>query len=241
VLLTMMIAGCYYDDAERTVCSDALERVANPPMIEGRFYKPLVQLRHYPALLLFYGSRIAAIAGEKQVTLGNLLYRARVRTLRRDEYPIALSFGTSAFYDAGTWINTYLQPGTPPQSRTRYYYPLSEHRHVTLREPLHEILPDSANYDSYFHQFEYLRGIIHIAQRNQHILGYSGPEGQGPIGRYGPRLEHPEVQRALTQVQEWLDDIANSWAGLSGVPIGQIDEAKQAYDSHVSEAPWERF
>ena len=237
----MMNAGCYYDDAERTVCSDAPERVANPPMIEGRFYKPLFQLRHYPALLLFYGSGIAAMAGERQVTLGNLLYRARVRELRRDEYPIALSFGTSAFYYAGTWMNNHLQPGTPPESRIRIFYPMSEHLHATLREPLRRILPDSATYDRYFDQFEYLRGIVHIAQRKQHTPGYSGREGHGPIGRYGPRLERPEVQRALTQVQDGLGDIASSWAGLFGVPVGQLEEARQVYDSFVSEAPWERF
>jgi hypothetical protein len=241
VLLATMIAGCYYDGAERTVWSDALERVANPPMIEGRFNKPLFQLRHYPALLLFYGSGIAAMAGERQVTLGNLLYRARVRGLRRDEYPIALSFGTSAFYDAGTMMNDYLQPDKPPQERLRYPYPISEHLHATLREPLRDVLPDDAGYDHRFDQFEYLRGIVHIAQRNQHTPGYAGREGHGPIGRYGPRLERPEVQRALTQVQEGLDDIANSWAGLFSVPVGQIDEARQAYDSFVSEAPWERF
>jgi hypothetical protein len=237
----MMIAGCYYDDAERTVWSDTLERVANPPMIEGRVYKPLVQLRHYPALLLFYGSGIAAMAGEKQVTLGNLLYRARVRNLRRDEYPIALGFDTSAFYDAGRWMIDYLQRDMPPHERLRYFFPISEHLYAMLREPLREVLPDDAGYDRLFDQFEYLRGIVHIAQRNQHMPGYSGREGHGPIGRYGPRLERPEVQRALTQVQERLGDIANSWAGLFSVPIGQIDEARQAYDSYVSEAPWERF
>lgn len=241
VLLAMMIAGCYYDDAERTVWPDALERVANPPMIEGRISKPLFQLHYYPALLMFYGSGIAAMAGERRVTLGNLLYRARVRELRRDEYPIALSFGTSAFYYAGTWMNNHLQPDTPPQSRTQFSYPMSEHLHATLREPLREILPDAANYDSYFHQFEYLRGIVHIAQRNQHTPGYSGPEGHGPVGCYGPRLERPEVQRALTQVQEGLGDIASSWAGLFGVPVGQLEEARQAYNTYVSEAPWERF
>jgi len=66
VLLALMITGCYYDDAERSIWSDALERIANPPMIEGRFYKPLFQLRNYPALLLLYGSGIAAMAGERR-------------------------------------------------------------------------------------------------------------------------------------------------------------------------------
>ncbi len=240
VLLAMMIAGCYHDDAERTVWSDALERIANPPEVSGSYYPVLWQMRRYPALLLLYGGAIAAMTGERHRTLGNLLYRARARLLS-DEYPIALGFGTSAFYEASTWMNGYLQPDTPPERRTRFYFPMSEHLHATLREPLREILPDNANYDRRFDRFEYLRGIVHVAQRKLHNPDYPGRKDHGPIGRYGPRLHHPEVQRALTEVEAEMPDLVAVWAGLFGESVGQLDEAMQAYNSYVSEAPWQRF
>lgn len=241
VLLAMMIAGCYHDEAERRVWSDALERIANPPAVTESYYPVLWQMRRYPALLLHYGGGIAAMAGERQGTLGNLLYRARVRDLTDDEHPLALAFGTRAFYEAGTSMNNYLQRGTPPENRLKYYFPMSEHLHATLRESLRDILPDNANYDRCFDQFEYLRGIVHVAQRNQYKPDYTGREGHGPIGRYGPRLHHPEVQRALEEVDAKVHVLEDLWRPLHGGSTNQLMEAKEAYDSFVSEAPWQRF
>lgn len=139
VLLAVMIAGSYHDDGERTVWSDALERLANPPEPNSG-YKPLAQMQQYPALLLLYGGGIAAMAGERHCTLGNLLYQPRVRYLS-DEHPLALRFGTPAFYEAGRWMNEYLQADIPPARRTRYYFPMSEHLHATLRDPCAKSYP----------------------------------------------------------------------------------------------------
>ena len=139
-------------------------------------------------------------------------------------------------------MNNYLQPDTPPESRSRYYYPMSEQLHATLREPLRDVLPDQANYDRHFDQFEYLRGVVHVAQRKYHRPGYAGREGYGPIGRYGPRRGlHPEIERALAEVQSDIANLEDNWVRLFGEAVGRLEEAREAYDSVVSEAPWERF
>jgi hypothetical protein len=135
----------------------------------------------------------------------------------------------------------HLQPDTPPHSRTQYYLPMSEHLHVTLREPLRDILPDNASYNRRFDQFEYLRGIVHVAQRKQHYRDYPGDEGHGPLGRFGPRLGYEEVQSALAEVEAYMTDLTVLWADLFDVPVGQLDEAQQAYDSYVSQVRWRRF
>jgi hypothetical protein len=118
---------------------------------------------------------------------------------------------------------------------------MSEHLHVTLREPLRDILPDNASYNRRFDQFEYLRGIVHVAQRKQHYRDYPGDEGHGPLGRFGPRLGYEEVQSALAEVEAYMTDLTVLWADLFDVPVGQLDEAQQAYDSYVSQVRWRRF
>ena len=99
-------AGRYHDDAERTPWSDTLERIANPPELSS--YVPVLQMSCYPSPLLLYGRGIAAMAGKRHRTLGNLLYRTRTRDLT-NEYPLALGFGARDPYEAGTWMNNHVQ------------------------------------------------------------------------------------------------------------------------------------
>lgn len=238
VLLATMIASCYHDDARRTVWSDALQRMSSPPYHGG--HRPLFQMRLYPALLLLYGGGIAAMAGERYATLANLLYRARMRRLG-DEEPVALGFSTAAIHDAGAWMNNHLQADAPPERRRRFYYPMSEHLYTTLREPLREILPDEADYESRFDQFEYVRGVVHIAQRRRHNPGYPGAEGHGPAGRFGPRLRYQETRRALEQAEAELEALAVSSAAHPGGSPDELTAAKGAYDAYLNGEPWERF
>jgi hypothetical protein len=242
VLLVVMITGCYWDERERTIWSYALERLANSYKIQA--VSAMQQMRCYPALLLLYGGGIAAVAGEKYKTLANLLYRARVRE-SSNEYPSALGIAPNRFYDAAEWMNKHLQPDTAPEKRTRNYYPMSEHLHAALRNPLREILPDPVDYDRTFDRFEYLLGIAYVDQLKQHKPDNTGPEGYGPVGRFGPRLYgRPDVRRVLETVEQEAVDLTTSWPplqdGLFGGSYDRFREAKDAYDDYISEEPWRR-
>ena len=243
VLLVVMITGCYWDERERTIWSYALERLANSYKIQA--VSAMQQMRRYPALLLLYGGEVAAVAGEKYKTLANLLYCARVRE-SSNEFPSALGMAPNRFDDAAEWMNKHLQRDKAPEQRIRYFYPMSEHLHAALRNPLREILPDDVDYDRTFDRFEYLLGIAYVDQRKQHKPDYPGREGYGPVGRFGPRLHsRPEVRRVLEAVEQEAVDRTNTWpplqAGLFGSSYDRFRKAEDAYDAFISREPWDHF
>jgi hypothetical protein len=90
--------------------TDALVRHAGGHRQPARVKQLLagLQMSCYPSPPLLYGRGIAAMAGKRHRTLGNLLYRTQTRDLT-DEDPLALEFGARDSYGAGTWMNNHVQ------------------------------------------------------------------------------------------------------------------------------------
>ena len=237
VLLAVMIVGCYWDEKQRgQLWASCLERIANPPAVGGAL--PYVELRRYPALLLMYGGGIASITGDRYETLTTLLYRARVRR-QSEEYPLTLALNTRSFPSGLGWMNSYLQLDRSPDQRVNFFRPFSENLYQALRGPLHEMLPDEANYQKYFDRFEYLLGLVYVDQRKEHMPDYSGREGYGPIGLFGYRRQQPEGHRVLEEIASEAESLREEWpplrAGLFGYSYERYRVAKDAFNAFVEE------
>lgn len=159
VLLALTVTGCYWDERPgKGVWEDSVQRIANPQSRPGGTFYPLWdELRLYPALLLLYGGGLAAVASGNYSRLAPLLSQTRRRDLNW-EGPLVLRANASQFLarDTGDEFRHLLT------CKERAYFPVSEHLHETLREPLRQYLPDDESYDGCFDRFEYLLALVYV-------------------------------------------------------------------------------
>ena len=209
VLLTLTVTGCYWDERPgKGVWEDSVQRIANPPRPRESFYSPLEELRLHPALLLLYGGGLAAVASGNYSRLAPLLSQTRRRELNW-EGPLVLRLNAHQFlarYEGFPQLLTRLE---------RAYYPVSEHLHETLREPLRQYLPDDEDYDGCFDRFEYFLALVYADLEDKRGDEYfRGPGLWGPIGRFGWRLRYAEHRGALQRLEEEAEREGDSWAPL---------------------------
>jgi hypothetical protein len=233
VLLGIMVTGCYWDERPgKGVWEDSVQRIANPMRPREAFYPPLEELRLYPALLLLYGGGLSAVASENYSRLAPLLSQTRKRDLNR-EGPLILRLNAYQFlarYDGFPQLLSHLE---------RAYFPVSEHLHETLREPLRQYLPDDEDYDDCFDRFEYLLALVYADLEDKRGDEYfAGPGLWGPIGRFGYRLRYAEHRGALQSLEEEAGRDRDGWAllraGLFDGSFERLQAVMQGFDEFVA-------
>lgn len=227
-LLSLMIAGCYWGGSEHeNNWVYALERIANSAKEESGVILWL-KLRLYPALLLLYGSGIAALANDNYSTFASLLTKPLLKRSDRT-HPIALRVNWPEVFDdrAGKFI----------EGRDRDYVPGSEHLYEVLREPLREYLPDDSRYDKCFDRFEYLLGLI-IYWLDSAEYGFKW----GPIGRFGWKWKSRSYTGeycVLTNLEDEFNKNPDEWPPLrTGLFDGSHEtfrKIKTEFDDFVRE------
>jgi hypothetical protein len=226
-LRSILITGCYWGDMMQIPTWVAcLERVANAndPM-SGLTY--LVDLRRYPALVLFYAAGLGAVAAGRYDTLAALLTKPRVRDAHYERQPICLEVCPARVME--TDIGRLL-----PRMKSRYT-PVSDHLFALLYDSMREYKPAKDDYERTFDRFEYFLGLVHadIARRV-----YDNNKLIGPVGCFAWRGRHLPAQTGIRkEVQEELDATGENWpplkAGLFGGSFEKAKEVKTKFDAHV--------
>lgn len=233
VLLNIMVTGCYWDGRPgKGVWEGSVERAANLPGPDGMHYQLWEDLRLYPALLLLYGSGLAAVAAENYSRLAPLLLQTRRRDLNW-EGPLVLRLNAQEFL--ARYGDDFRQALA---RRERAYYPVSEHLHETLREPLRQYLPADEDYDGCFDRFEYLLALVYADLEDRRgDEPFAGPGLWGPIGRFGWRLRYAEHGSDLRRLQEEAERDRDGWAplraGLFDGSFERFQTVMQSFDEFV--------
>ncbi|MBI3849991.1 MAG: SIR2 family protein [Verrucomicrobia bacterium] len=229
-LLAIVITGCYWgDEAHAKIWMDCLERIANSAKSEsGLTY--LLSLRRYPALLLLYGSGIAAIAAGNYQNFASIATRAKVRNDREEKDSIC-----SVVYPIRVMEN---EVGHLLPALDKHYTPISDYLFSKLRLPLREYLPGEEEYQTAFDRFEYLFGLIHADKNRREVQN----GWWGPVGRFAWRGQRFGGDRATNTIQAEIEAQGSNWgplkAGLFGGSLEQAKQAKAKFDVFISILPF---
>jgi hypothetical protein len=226
-LLSVFVVGCYWGNEEATkLWATSLQRIADPPETGGGLVY-LLNLRRYPALLLFYGAGLASVASNNFATLATILTKPKVRDEQNKYQAIC-----SEVYP-GAVLETNLGRLLPGLERR--HTPVSDHLYDRLREPLREFLPRDGDYQEAFDRFEYLLGLVH-ADLNRR----EGKDGWwGPVGSFGWRGNpYSGEGRVSNIIGAEIEDQKADWpllkAGLFGHSFEQAKTAKDKFDSFLN-------
>ncbi|OIQ10364.1 SIR2 family protein [Neomoorella thermoacetica] len=221
ILQAMMITGCYWGEEkhiDRWV--KCLELIANPPG-ERYILTDGLDLRYYPALLLFYSGGIATVAAQRYKTFAALLTQPRVFFQEEVLPPVLILYPQA--------VKEELAKRLPGMSNSRT--PLNEHIYNLLREPFKEFLPQERLYEECFDRFEYLFALVHadLHEKRGHLWG--------PIGCFRWRsIFNPQLQ--ITKVIETeIQKMGANWpplkAGLFDGSLERFNYIKAEFDQFI--------
>jgi hypothetical protein len=229
ILLSLIVTGCYWGDHHHLkLWVDCLERIADLPGGKGGS-APMLNLRRYPALLVFYGAGIAAVAAGKYQTLDTILTKSKV------------SAGSIGREKVAACIELY--PGKVIEKGTAQEFPglKTSHAHMNsylfdrLRQTLREYIPKDEDYEDKFDRFEYLLGLVHADS----IQSPHGGGWFGPVGRFKWRNEYNPESGVIYKIGKELGLDGADWAPLRGDLFdGSFDRAKTAkanFDAFLSQ------
>jgi len=141
-------AGCFWGERVHSdIWCKGIERLANRPRPSSR-NNTMQGLRSYPALVLFYGGGIAAVAKDRYDILYDLFTQPRVRDGHNSTSIIE-----------GLFENLRPDVFKVMPGLGRKKLPLSEHLFATLRESLKDLIPDDEGYGRAFDRFEALQSL----------------------------------------------------------------------------------
>ncbi len=225
-LVSLLTTGCYWGTtSHQKLWVKVLERIGNPS--GGKGLVIWIDMRLYPALLLFYASGLAAIAADKYATLAALFSGP---TYNEDNERILLfvKLVPAKIINSNAMNNALGQ---------QFYTPVSEHLIKILRAPLREFLPVEVVYERTFDRFECLFALLYAD-----FLRKQGRRVWGPIGRFGYKLDYSKGQNPLQDLLAEAEQEKESWepieAGLFGGDYSRFREIALEYAKAVSNLNW---
>jgi hypothetical protein len=227
ILQSILTIGCYWGKENHIpIWVRALQRLANPAAPGGGgYYEVWQRLSYYPSLLLLYAGGIAAIAAKKYDTFDALSWRPIIRRpVRGQEGPLVRLVNTESLLTARDAQN--FNPGQNLKT------PTSQHLFVVLRPRFSGLLPDDAEFQRAFDEFEYLICLIvmHHTRNGESFISWP------PIGSFVWR-EAFNPNRVIDQVSRDAEALGSSWPPLkAGLFDGSYEAFKAARDAlHSSE------
>jgi hypothetical protein len=153
VLRAMIITGCYWgEEQHQDVWRQCLERISDPGGKTSGL-KLYLNLKMYPALLLFYAGGLASVAAGNYGNLATLLIRTRGHLPFKNEAPLAHILNPKEILDPNAALHLL---GTDQ----KLYTPVNDYLFQTLRRPLQNLIPRETEYQRYFDRFEYLFALV---------------------------------------------------------------------------------
>lgn len=221
-VMALYIRGCHDDDSVLTQSLvKGLTRLAHVAPIPHRSG----HLHFYPALLLLYTGGIAALSGDRYMTLVALMRQVRIRT---STYPK----GSPAAFQLVPYrvIDERTAKNLPPVYA--HHTPLSDYFFKILRDPLRRVIKIDLVYEECFFLFEYLFALASAFANDEYgISGIAAPVGSYVWER---NLMRPPYIFEVTDKE--LNRQKDSWPPFkAGIFDGTFDEfllyKKQADES----------
>jgi len=198
-----------------------------------------LSLRRYPALVLFYGMGLAAVANNNYRLL-KCLVETKIPTQMDQEYPPAVA--VVHHFDT---LDLDAQKALPGYERQ--HTPLSNHLFEILRDPLREYMPDDHVFDRTFDWLEYLLGLLYcdakttledlqkMKQQNPDVVLW------GPVGRFawksafGTRsvMQEAEIREGQRVSERVGAMLAAGFFDSTEGHSGKYQAVKSGFDRHV--------
>jgi hypothetical protein len=226
-LMAMLAALSYHDTGENAyLLTRCIERIACSPRRGG--VTALLDLRHYPALLLVYAVGISALAAKQFRNLVSALREPEYHDQARGERVPAVSklCGRSVFEQSSEWV-----PRPKPGGVST---PVSSYLFELLRPAMRDYLPDDTKYEETFDTFEYLLTLTYMD-----LVRYGSP----PRGRFIWRYIDIDIDRnwegsppaelARVQIEKGIDGELLR----AGFFNGSIDRFKEIVQTHRDGLP----
>lgn len=213
--LALIINGCYWgDEGHQKPWVQAIERIANHGM-ERSGLDVWLNLKSYPALLLFYGAGIASITAEKYSTFSALLLKPKIRDGKNEKSACLRLHPINVLADKGKSI-----PSMPKGDQ-----PFNQYLDALLREPLREFLPDDTRYQQCFDRFEYLLALVHADLELK-----SGSNAWGPVGCFRWR------KGIISEIETEATKTGDNWPPLkAGLFDGSFERLKKVKDAFIQQ------
>jgi SIR2-like domain len=232
VLLSVIVTGSFWGGSEhRDRWTHIVQRTVGTKETHGGM-DYLIRLRRYPALLLMYGSGIAALASGNFETFAAVLTGVKLRNDDNESKELcSVVYPQSVISkDIGQML-----PGLD-----RRHTPTNDHLHEVLRDYFREYLPNDEDYDYTFDRFEYYLGLVHADLNRKEC-----EEGKlwGLVGRFGWRnRDFNTEQRIYLKVDREIGAVGGDWplvqAGLFGGSIDRARSSKEKYDAFLKGLTW---
>lgn len=220
-LVHLFANGSFYARPEQSKAFfDAFHLIVTKAQSSDR-YRLWIDLRKYPALLLVYAAGISAIASENFAMLREIASRPSFIKHDSDQsVPAPVRIYSNILMnlsDARQYI--------PEMNNS--YTPVSDYLFGVLRKPLNRLIPDDAQYELAFDNFEYLWCLLHVDAEKQRGSDFI-PTPHGAFSwrrkdRYGEWFEH--------QAKSAVDQSDESWAPIKGGLFGgSIERLSDAFN-----------
>lgn len=184
-VLAMIITGCFWgNDTHDALWINSIERIGNISFEEG--HDPWLRL--YPALLLFYGSGIAALANNDYITFAKLLMKPVIVDNLEEHPPVSALIPSKV-------IDEKNQKIIFEEYHFNKWTALSNYLYEFLREPMKEFLHNENRYQKCFDIFEYLVALQHAYLRKK-----NGQNPWGPIGCFGWRYRDSNYDKLASYI-----------------------------------------
>jgi hypothetical protein len=229
VLLAIVMTGCFWGDKNQEMLwVKSIERVANA-MGPWTGFSLWVELRLYPALLLWYAAGLGAIANGNYSTLAALLVKPKYDG-PDSKSPLIRRLNWLAVIESSHNAPNLLLAG----DGRKYHFPMNEYLHRYLRPALRELVPSDSDYDEVFDRFEYMFSLIWTDENPENARG-----GWVPLGRFVAKYSmFSEVLHRGPRIGEVIDAEVKrdggDWpplrVGLFGGSIERFRSAKQKVD-----------
>lgn len=225
ILTGMLTTLAYFDRGNNAyLLTKAIERIVQSQNRSG--YTILIDLQHYPALLLAYAAGIGALVKENYNHLAAILLKPEYRDLRERSPAIKVLNVSRVF--------KYSRKHVPRPNAEREYTPANNHIFDVLREPLRSYLPEDEKYEEFFDVFEYLLGLVYVDNENDVDTIW------GPVGRFGWQYHRGHWESSPIQrfIQEGLKQGEN-WgllkAGFFDCSVARFKVCFEGYEGFVKE------
>lgn len=219
ILISLIITGCYWGSKKHEkIWIESIKRIANPTG-ERKGNNLWIQMRLYPALLLFYAGGIASIINQKYTCFHQILFNVKIREHIYDTDAIPAIIKFNVFKDFQGISKGLLGKKGHPTT-------FNDHIFKILRELFREYILNDFEYEKEFDRFEYLLALIYCdlkIQSNHDIFSL-------PLGRFWWRIRSNKFN-IIKEIDKEIEEFGEDWLFLkTGFFNGEIKRLEGAIE-----------
>ncbi len=229
ILTGMLTTLAYFDRGNNAyLLTEAIERIVQSQNRSDGIPK-IIDLQHYPALLLAYAAGISALVKKNYNHLAAILLKPEYRDLGKKIPAIKILNAYRVFRDSNKLV--------PRPNAERELTPANNHIFDVLREPLRSYLPGDEKYEEFFDVFEYLLGLLYVNNEKDADI----ERIRAPVGCFGWRYCEEE-QWVSSPIQQFIQEgrkQGENWglfkAGFFDSSVNRFSLSCKKYDYLVEE------